>query len=185
MKPKKHTIKKVRKEEPLTPDEILYNDIAPTTDITQDRTKHLPKKPKKDSIGRRLVPITKETVKKHILKARGIILTAKKTLGISRTTIYRYITDYNLEDYVEQVRDLNADKAMATVIEDLDDIETAKWYLTYIVKKRGISRQSVNISGSQVVIAVNSQSEQDKLNGFLNNTNIIDNTNPDDDGEQE
>lgn len=105
-----------------------------------------------------MTDFTIEQLLKAINNSAGIITTISKNLGCEWHTAKKYIEKYPetkqaLSDEIEK----NIDKAEAVIQEAMDnkDIQTAKWYLQTIGKKRGYTeKQEIEHSGTVEVIKV-------------------------------
>jgi len=130
---------------------------------TEDRgsyMKHYPQGNKKCS---------RDEVKNAILMNYGVLNRAKDTLGIGVTTLYKYIEEYELEEFRDKCRDNIEDLALQSVIDGLDDPKIALGMLSHLRQsKQASDRFKINVDKEGgVQIVVNSKDEADDINKFL------------------
>lgn len=99
------------------------------------------------------VEANKKAMLDALEKSLGVVTTACKTVGISRTTHYKYLdTDPEYKKAVESVEDLVLDFAESQLHKQIKDGNSTStiFFLKTKGKKRGyIERQEIETSGGQ------------------------------------
>lgn len=106
------------------------------------------------------MPNTSEHIKKQLLealeKSLGVVTTACKNVGISRTTFYQYMKDdESFKDAVNELEEVALDFAESQLFKQIREGNTTAtiFYLKTKGKKRGyIERQEVDHSGNVSIV---------------------------------
>ena len=119
--------------------------------------------------GRPAVALTERLVRDALIMSHGVVAQAANSLGVSRPTMYKYMDKFELYKYNEDLKKRLDDVALNTIVEDLDNVETAKWYLGW--RQRlilGNNSLQLSLGDSKVSIVVDTAEDAASLNKFLN-----------------
>jgi transposase-like protein len=108
--------------------------------------------------------ITKKDLTENIYNAGGNISKVVKAYGASRETIYKYIREFDLRGVVEEARIALRDKAIETVENNMDDVDTALKYLSFT---KNLNQGTININGDNLKVVVQNKDAKKDLDKFL------------------
>ena len=117
--------------------------------------------------------VTKKRLKNALEKHDGIVVKAAEYLKVSRQYIYKMVKKHKMQDYLETLRNRQVDKALATIDDNMDDVDVALKYLA-IKTRQESSRQKISVTdnnGNQINVTVTSDNKASKLNEFLKDDN--------------
>lgn len=109
-----------------------------------------------------------DKVRAALTRSCGVIVEAAAYLGVGTQTVHNYVKRYELGGFVTDLRERLDDVALSTVVDDLGDIETAKWYLTWrqrsIIAANGLN---LNIGDGNVNVVVVSEEDASAISMFI------------------
>ena len=107
---------------------------------------------------------SKDEIVEAIDKSGGNIKEMVVLLGCGRDIVYKLLKENELRPYLEASRLDLVDRALETVKDNIDNIDTALRYLNYT---KSLGSTNVQINGDGLVINVGKKEDKDKLDKFL------------------
>lgn len=111
------------------------------------------------------IKLSEDELKSALIVKYGNITQTAKLVGVSAAYIYKLVDRYGIKDFLARARENAEDLAMATVLDNMDDVDVALKFLS--LRQRANSAQiSLGISGD-VIVEVTGIEDKKDIDKFL------------------